>query len=134
MTSKARSAKYRAMFTRLALAVQADDGKALAQVGKDIHAETFIGLEKGVLFHMHKVATGKVAHHLRHRVDALLRWIEGHPKPQAIGKQLYKLNESANGRPRLTSQQWGTIWEAYRARVPKRPAPEQAPLFEPPAF
>lgn len=164
-----RSERFRHLMQGITLAVQTDDGRALAQIGKEIHAIKGVlrGQEAGVLFFHHKVATNKTAARLEHRLDVLLETIHNHPKPWKLGKILSGLQkdqtpsthrtetpvdrwmlrskragawkmettyETNGGRPKFTSAQWGVIWEAYRVRVPKRQAPEQIPLFEPPAF
>lgn len=143
-TASNRSAAFRAMKDRIALAVQADDGKDLAQIGKDLYAQEYAtSQEKSALFHLYNVAKNKVELHLKHRFNAMLRRISEHPQPQKLGKPLFELAKytgepmrrtGRTGRPKFTTAQWKAIWQAYRVRVPKAPPMEQIPLFEPPAF
>lgn len=144
VTASNRSAAFRTMKDRIALAVQGDDGKSLAQTGKDLYTQTYAtSQEKSTLFHLFNVAKGKVELHLEHRFNAMLRRIAEHPQPSKMGKPLFELAKynrrpmhrtGKEGRPKFTTAQWKEIWEAYRARVPKVPSMEQIPLFELPAF
>jgi hypothetical protein len=143
LSSRSRSAAFRQMKDRIALAVQGDDGKALAQIGKDLYSLAIDSQEKSTLFHLFNVAKNKVEYHLEHRFNAMIRRIQNHPQPQKLGKPLFELAKhngpamhrtGKEGRPKFTSAQWAKIWEAYRIRVPKAPPTEQIPLFEPPAF
>jgi len=142
-TADNRSAAFRTTKDRIALAVQGDDGKALAQIGKDLYAQVYAtSQEKSTLFHLYNVAKGKVECHLEHRFNAMLRRIAEHPTPAKLGKPLFELAKykgepmhrtGKEGRPKFTTAQWKAIWEAYRVRVPKAPRPpeqfEQMPLF-----
>jgi hypothetical protein len=141
--SRSRSVVFRQMKDRLALAVQGDNGKALAQIGKDLYPLAIDSYEKSTLFHLHSVAKNKVEYHLEYRFQAMLKSISKANKPATLGKKLFDLAKDTGpamrrtgkeGRPKFTSTQWAKIWEAYRVRVPKAMPTEQIPMFEPPAF
>jgi len=85
--------------------------------------KVYAGREVGAMYCLAHSIYSVIEHDLRHREAALRRWIAT-GSIKGMGKKLYAL--SSEKRIDFTPNQWKSIWELYRKRVPKR---AEAPVF-----
>ena len=85
--------------------------------------KVYSGREVGAMYCLAHSIYSAIEHDLRHREEALRRWIAT-GSIKGMGKKLYAL--SSEKRIDFTPNQWRGIWDAYRKRVPKR---AEAPVF-----